>query len=117
MRNKIRKFTESLDNKFQEVIDEIKELIEATIENSGGEFKTFVDEFIRNPKDVKIEGLINESDIYEFYLKYRNQIDECLNDIKFYGNPPTDINAFGLYDYVIKSTNIAIEEFVRNLSE
>ena len=115
---RIRKFTEAIEaNKFPEVIKEIKSLIESTIENSGGEFKSFIDSFIKEPNDVKIEGLINESDIYDFYLKYRNQIDECLNDINFYDKPPKDINAFSLYEYTIKGTMFSVQEFVKQLSK
>jgi hypothetical protein len=114
---RIRKFTEAIEaNKFQEVIDEVKSLIESTIENSGGEFKSFIDSFIKEPNEVKIEGLINESDIYDFYLKYRNQIDECLNDINFYDNPPSEIGALGLYEYTIKGTMVSVKEFVKQLS-
>jgi hypothetical protein len=117
MRNRIRKFTEAIEaNKFQEVIDEIKSMIEKTIENSGGKLETFIDSYIKNPEDVKIEGLINDSDIYDFYLKYRNQIDECLKDIKFYDQTSTDVGAFSLYEYVIKGTLTAIKEFVSSLS-
>lgn len=116
MRNKIKKFTESIDaNKFQEVLDEIKTLIESSVDNSGGDFKSFVESFIKDPSNFKIEGLINESDIYDFYLKYRNQIDECLNDIKFYDNPPSEIGALGLYEYTIKGTMTSVEEFVKQL--
>jgi hypothetical protein len=118
MRNRIKKFTEALEaSKFQEVIDEVKSMIEKTIEKSGGEFKQFVESFLKTPEDVKIEGLINDSDIYDFYLKYRNQIDECLKDIKFYDQTSNDIGAFGLYEYVIKGTNRAIKEFVSSLTE
>jgi hypothetical protein len=114
----MRKFTNLIkesDNpsKYEEVIEEIKSMIEKTIENSGGEFKSFIESFIKNPDDVKIEGLINESDIYDFYLKYRNQIDEVLNSVKFYGETPESINVFGLYDFVIKGTQRAIEEYVK----
>jgi len=104
-------------SKYTEIKDELKSMIEKTIDNSGGEFKSFVDKFIQEPEDVKIEGLINDSDIYEFYLKFRNDIDELLNDLKFFGNAPTDINALGLYDYLIKGTQKAIEEAVKLLSE
>jgi hypothetical protein len=118
MKHRIRKFTEALEaNKFTEVTSEIKSLIESTIEKSGGEFKTFIDTFLKNTDDTKIEGLINESDIYDFYLKYRNQIDECLNEIKFYDNVPSEIGVFGLYEYIIKGTQESIKEFVKNLSE
>lgn len=116
MKSKIKKFTEAIEaNKFQEVIDEVKELIESTIEAAGGEFEMFVEEYIKDPENVKIEGLINESDIYDFYLKYRNQIDECLNDINFYDTTPSEINAFGLYDFVIKGTMVSVQEFVKSI--
>lgn len=112
------KETDASDSsKFDEVKDDIKSMIETTIQNSGGEFDSFVDSFVKNPEDVKIEGLINDSDIYEFYLKWRNDIDEILNDIKFFDENPTDINAFGLYEYVIKGSERAIEEIVKMISK
>ncbi len=117
----MKKFTtlllESDDpSKYTEVIDEIKKLIENTIDKSGGEFKTFVESFIKSPDDVKIEGLINDSDIYDFYLKFRNQIDEVLNTVKFYQVSPEEMNVFGLYDFMIKGTQKSIEEFVKMLN-
>ena len=72
------------NNKYTELKDEVKSLIEKTIEKSGGEYKSFIDKYVKSPEDVKIEGLINDSDIYDFYLKWRNDIDEKLNDIKFF---------------------------------
>jgi len=56
-------------------------MIEATIDNSGGEFKQFVESLLKNPDDAKIEGLINDSDIYDFYLKYRKSNRW---DVKYY---------------------------------
>lgn len=104
-------------SKYKEIKDEIKSMIEKTIENSGGEFSSFVDKFIKEPENIQIEGLINDSDIYDFYLKFRNDIDELLNDLKFFGNSPSEINAIGLYDYLIKGTQKAIEETVGLLGE
>ena len=104
-------------SKYTELKEEIKSMIEKTIENSGGEYSSFVDEFVKNPEDVKIEGLINDSDLYDFYLKYRNDIDELLNDQKFFGSAPSAVNSIGLYDYLIKGTQKAIEEAVKLLSE
>jgi len=108
--------TDSDSSKFNDVKDEVKSMIEKTIEQSGGEFSSFVDSFVKNPEDVKIEGFINDSDVYEFYLKWRNDIDEILNDVKFFGEAPTEINAFGLYEYVIKGTEQSMNEFVKMLS-
>lgn len=118
----MRKFTTLIKeaddaSKYTEVTDAIKEMIENTIKKSGGEFKTFVESLIKNPKDVKIEGLINDSDIYDFYLKYRNQIDEVLNSVKFYGETPESLNVFGLYDFIIVGTQRAVEEYVKMLND
>ena len=104
---------ESDSSKFTEIKDEVKSMIEKTIEKSGGELNQFVDSFNKNPEDVKIEGFINDSDIYDFYLKWRNDIDEVLNDIKFFDENPVEINAIGLYDYVIKGTERALQEVVK----
>jgi hypothetical protein len=104
---------DSNSSKFPEVVDELKSMIEKTIKNSGGEFKSFVDSYIKNPEDVKIEGFINDSDIYDFYLKWRNDIDEILSDINFFDEVPTEKNAFGLYEYVIKGTQLAVIEFIK----
>jgi hypothetical protein len=98
-----------------ELKDEIKSLIKKTIKNSGGEYKSFIDKFIKSPEDVKIEGLINDSDIYDFYLKYRNDIDELLNNINYFDEIPSESNTFGLYDYIINGTERAIKEVVKEL--
>ena len=103
------------NNKYTELKEEIKSMIEKTIEKSGGEYKSFVDKFIKSPDDVKIEGLINDSDIYDFYLKFRNDIDELLNDIKYFDEVPSESNTFGLYDYIINGTEKAIIEAVKML--
>jgi len=107
---------ESLDtDKYNDLMEDIKSMIESTIENGGGEFDTFVSSFNKDPEDFKIEGLINESDIYEFYLKYRNDIDEILNDVKYFDEVPTENNIFGLYEYTINGTERAVKELVRDL--
>ena len=105
------------DSKYTEVKEEIQKMIENTIQKSGGELNTFIESFEKNPEDVKIEGFINDSDIYDFYLKFRNDVDEILNNIKFYDEAPTEVNAFGLYEYVIKGTERAFSEIVKMINK
>jgi hypothetical protein len=100
----------------QEIKDNLKEMIEKTIEKSGGDFNSFVEKFIKEPENTKIEGLINDSDIFDFYLKWRNDVDPILNDIKFYDQSPTKIGKLGLYEYVVAGTQRAIEEVVKGLT-
>ena len=100
---------------YTEIKDEIKSMVEKTIEKSGGEYKSFIESFEKNPEDVKVEGFINDADIYEFYLKFRNDIDELLNDIKYFDEVPSESNTFGLYDYIINGTEKAVIEVVKTL--
>lgn len=101
------------DSKYTEVKEEIQKMIDNTIQKSGGELNSFIESFEKNPEDVKVEGFINDSDIYDFYLKFRNDVDEILNNLKFYDEAPTEVNAFGLYEYVIKGTERAFSEIVK----
>jgi hypothetical protein len=105
------------DSKYTEIKEEINKMIENTIQKSGGELKSFIESFEKNPEDVKVEGFINDSDIYDFYLKFRNDVDEILNNIKFYDESPTEVNAFGLYEYVIKGTERAFMEVVKMINK
>lgn len=106
---------ENTSSKFTEVKEEIKTMIEDTIEKSGGEYNSFIDSFKKNPENVKVEGFINDADIYDFYLKWRNDIDEMLSDINYFDEVPSKNNSFGLYEYVIKGTEKAFQEFVKDL--
>jgi len=111
--------TEETDNRvdssvYSEIKDAVKKMIEDTIEK-GGEFSDFISKFLKNPKDVKVEKFINDSDIRDFYLKFRNDIDEILNKINFYSETPEDSKAFGLDEYVIKGTERAFKEVVTML--
>jgi hypothetical protein len=108
----------TLDNsKYPEVMEEVQKMIENTIQKSGGELNAFIESFEKNPEDVKVEGFINDSDFYDFYLKFRNDVDEILNNIKFYDESPTEVNAFGLYEYVIKGTERAFMEVVKMINK
>jgi hypothetical protein len=108
----------TLDNsKYPEVMEEVQKMIENTIQKSGGELNTFIESFEKNSEDVKVEGFINDSDVYDFYLKFRNDIDEILNNLKFYDEAPTEVNAFGLYEYVIKGTERAFMEVVKMINK
>lgn len=104
----------SLDSSnYNETLEEVKKMVDDTIQKNGGELGSFIESVLKNPEDVKVEGFINDSDIYDFYIKYRNDIDELLNNIKFYDDAPTEVNAYGLYEYVIKGTEKAFIELIK----
>ena len=103
---------------FSDLKEEVSSLIEKSLKTSDDQTKEdFIQAFIKDPEETQIEGLINDSDVYEFYLKYRNEIDEMLSDINFYDEVPSEIGSFSLYDYIIKGTNKAILEIVHKIQE
>lgn len=107
---------ESKSAEYLEVKEHLKELIDKTVEKSGEKSEKFIQKYLKNPKEVKIDGLINDSDIYDFYDKWKNDIDKILNDIRFFDENPKDIcggDGVGIYSYIIKATEKAIFEFLK----
>jgi hypothetical protein len=99
------------DSIFIEIKEYLMELIEKSLNSSDGKTKEdFIAAYLRDEEKNQIEGLINDSDVYEFYLKFRNQIDEILSKIDFYNEKPSDLDSFSLYDYIIIGTKRAIKE-------
>lgn len=107
-----------LGSDYKELKEDIIEMIEKSLKTSDNKtFDDFVSAFIKDPEETKIEGLINDSDIYEFYLKYRNDVDELLSKLKFYDESPSDMSSFSLYDYVIRGTKRTILELMTMIKE
>ena len=105
-------------NKYSELKEEISELIKSSLKTSDEKvYNDFIEAEIKSPDDTQIEGLINDSDIYEFYLKWGNDIDDILSDINFYDEVPSEIKVFSLYDYIIKGTKKAISEIISMIKE
>ena len=95
----------------------VKEKIESTINKSGGEYSAFVDKFAKDPESVQIEGLISDDQIYDFWLKHENDIDEFLNSVGFFEKSPVSMNVIGVYKYVVSSAREAINLVVGMLRD
>ncbi len=95
----------------------IEKIIKSLKTEDRNVFNDFVEAFIKDDSKNQIEGLINDADVYEFYLSFRNEIDELLSKINFYDEVPSEISSFSLYDYVVKGTLRAIKECVLLIKE
>jgi pectate lyase len=119
----LRKYNEDIDtdistNKYSDLKSEISGLIENSLKISNNKTSDeFISAFLKNPEETQIEGLINNSDIYDFYLKWRDDIDVILSDIRFYDETPSELKVFSLYDYIVSGTKKAVAEIVSMLSE
>lgn len=116
----IREAEESVKKKVSgpdEIKAAVKEKIESTIKKSGGEYSAFVDKFAKDPESVQIEGLISDDQIYDFWLKHENDIDEFLNSVGFFEKSPVSMNVIGVYKYVVSSAREAINLVVGMLRD
>ena len=125
--NKIFKYSQFINedidtdvdiNKYTELKEEITKMIKKSIKSDDDKvFNDFIDASIKSPDDIQIEGLINNSDIYEFYLKWRNDVDDILSDVNFYDEIPSDLKVFSLYDYIIQGSKKAISDIISMISK
>jgi hypothetical protein len=107
----IKKFTYFTENvEVKDLQGSLKSMIENSLKTTDS--KT-VEEFIRaykeDPESTQIQGLINNVDIYDFYMKYQDDIDELLNSSDFYSKTPKEMNVYSLYNYTIIGTKNAIK--------
>ena len=83
----------------EDVIDldkDLKSMIENTLKTSDVKtLNDFVSAYKSDPEKYQINGLINSSDIYDFYMKYRIDIDKILNEEDFYYKSPDDLDVYG----------------------
>ena len=101
---------------YDDLKNDLKEMVEKSLKTSDKKtYQDFISAYLRDPEKNQIEGLINDSDIYEFYLKYRNNIDQLLSEINFYEEKPSELDSFSLYDYVIVGTKKSITEALKML--
>ena len=85
----------------------IIEMLEASVNSSDmNVFQEFIDSY-----------LINDSDVWDFYSKWTNDIDEILDKVKWFEEIPSENNSYGVYDYVIKSTRRAVKEAIVDIKE
>ena len=119
------KFNESLKDDLTDKLTsnvEFKQAIIEMLEDSVNSsdmnvFQEFIDSYLKDPDKTNIEGLINDSDVWDFYSKWTNDVDEILDKVKWFEEIPSENNSYGVYDYVIKSTKRAVKEAIVDIKE
>ena len=112
-----------ISSKISETNKDIKEdlikMVQKTINSEDqNDFMEKLDSVIRNPKELSIEGLMQDADVYEFYLKYRNELDEILSKSGFFEKLQEfqkENNSIGLYDFIVKGTLEAVKVLVEEI--
>lgn len=97
--------------------DVLEKIVKSVKSNDKKVVEDFISAYIKDSEGNQIEGLINDSDINEFYLSNRNDINRILSKVEFFDEVPSQINAFSIDDFIIKATKKAIEEILLALKE
>lgn len=110
-----------VSNNNSDIKQDLIEIIQKSTDSENkSDFDAKIDSIVKNPNDMNVRGLNNDSDIYEFYLKYRNEIDEILEKSEFFSSLQDfqkDNNLISLYDFVIKATKKAIQKLAGSIKE
>lgn len=109
---------ESQDEESKQTLeDAINELLDNTVSTTDVKTKEqFIKAYLQEEsEDTNIVGLINDSDVYEFYLKFRSEIDDVLVSSNYFDEAPSALNIFGVYDYIVHSTKQAVKSIISNM--
>jgi hypothetical protein len=103
-----------IDTEFK---DELKDMISKSLNTSDSKtIEDFITAYKTDSERNQIEGLINDSDIYDFYLKYGEEIDEILSNSDFFEKTPDSMNVYSLYDYIIAGAKEAVKLTLNGVS-
>ncbi len=104
-------FEDKITGDYKSLKRGVIDLIGGTIDSSElVDYKNFIDEYIssgyKKENDI-ISSFVEDNDIFNFYLKYKGDIDELLTDKEFFEQPGKDNDIFSLYDNIIVGTKLA----------
>lgn len=102
---------------FKDIKKFVKGVLDEHIEKTGADLTEFRESYLENPINFQIVGLSDPSDIWEFYLTYRNECDKILLENDFYDKAPKDLNINSLYDYVIEGGKMVTFYIIRGLDK
>lgn len=105
---------DKISDKFKDIKIDFLEILSKSIGSDEIDIiKEFLLEYVKENSKSAIEGLVNDADINQFYIKYGNDIDEILESDGSLERSPVDIESFSLYDYVVKQTKTALKELAK----
>lgn len=110
--------SDKFSSDFLDIKEGLLKMIEESVNSTDIDVITeFIDAYLEEDGETVIKKLTSDSDIYEFYLKYTESIDEVLNTGNFFDVAPTNHNVVGLYDYLVFGTKRAIINVINRIKK
>ncbi len=126
----MKKFTQinetlltSLENKldsdvFLDIKKAVIEMLEKTTNSDDIKVaKTFVNSYLENDETNYLIGFVNDADIYDFYIKYIDVIDQLLLKEEHFEKKPSELGVQSVYRYIIVSTKLAVVKLLTELEK
>lgn len=114
---------DKLSDDYKEIQEDILEHINDTLSDIDDEYKmsdlrNFIDDYIVDGKDSdKINGLIEDTDLSNFYHKHQTIIDAFLNEDGYLEDSPKEHQSFGLHEIMIDGTKYTIFKMIEKIKE
>lgn len=116
---------ESLEDKFKDKLSDDNQsikrgillLLDDSIENSDNlvNVQNFINKYLENDKSVTLVGLINDGEIFDFWNKYKEEIDNICKTNNYFEKTPSENNVFSVYDFMINATKFSVKKIMKNL--
>ena len=120
----LEKLSGIMSDDYKDLKDDLIDMINNILEDESDEniknedLFSFIDDYIKKGKTANlIDGLIEDNDIFNFYLKHQSDIDELLNKTNYLSKSPKDNNVFSLYDVIMDGTKDAIVEVLKEIKK
>lgn len=107
---------EQLKNKINEPYSSLKrgilDLLDKTLRDNTNlvDVQNLIHNYIEDPDKNIINGFVDDSEQFDFYLKYQGDIDAICSETDFFTK---DHNVFSLYKYVIEGTKHGVTEALK----
>jgi len=96
----------------------VLDLLEKSLENKELiDLQNFIKAYLEGDGNAYIQGLSNDSELFEFYAKYQVELDELLVKDNYFQKSPKELNVSSVYDYVTRASKRALELLLANIQK
>tara|TARA_R110000772_G_scaffold55_9_gene351 strand:+ start:3037 stop:3429 length:393 start_codon:yes stop_codon:yes gene_type:complete len=106
----------NIEEELIELENDIIQMVDDSVNSDDNGLKKETMRSYIEDSSTTIVGLVNDSDVFDLYLKYRNQFDTILAEVDHFTKTPESIGSVSsVYEYIIESTKIGVQEVFRKL--
>lgn len=101
---------------YLDIQEELMDMVDNTISSDDTDLKVETIKSFIEDNNTTIIGLVNDSDVFDFYMKHRTVIDRVLSDTDHFSKSPETVGTFdSVYEYIIVSTKVGVQELFKQM--